>query len=154
MTLAARPDETLLRRRWRNRLMLGAFAVSAFVFLVLPQLLVWVGSAGVCPSSVMSHGKSDGTAWEVLRNDCGSGGIVWQMRIIPDRGYSAVVMESRGGPEPVGWEQSGFVGTVILSSAPKGATSVRINVDLDPKGQPLGQLDFLNGERRVPAAKT
>jgi hypothetical protein len=129
--------------------MVGAFAICAFLFLVFPYLLIWWGSRDVCPSVITTHGKTDGTAWEISRSDCGgSTGIVWQMRVIPDKGYSAVVMESRGGPEPVGWEQAGFEGTVVLSAPPKGEGSVRVRLKLDPKGQPLGGVDFRDGQRQ------
>ena len=141
--------------RRRNRVMLAGFAICAFVFLVLPTLLVWVGSWGVCPSTITGRGTSDGTAWEISRNDCGGTvGTVWQMRVIPDRGYSAVVVDSRGGPEPVGWEQSGFEGTVILSAPPQGASSNRVILPLDPKGQPIGEVDVVNGERRDARGKS
>ena len=151
-TIGLAPD--LARRRRRNRLMFAAFAICAFVFLVLPNLVIWWGSRGLCPSAITSKGTADGTAWEVLRSDCGTGGIVWQMRVIPDKGYSAVVMESRGGPEPVAWEQSGFEGTVVLSVPPKGEQSTRVTLKLDPKGQPIGQIDFRDGARQPGPEKT
>ncbi len=155
MEMAAGNGQAELKRKQRNRLMLAAFGACAVVFFVLPNALIWWGSRGLCPTTVTSHGTFDGTAWEVLRSDCGDAkSEIWQMRVIPDRGYSTVVMESRGdGPRPVGWEQSGFEGTVILSKPPAGETSMRIPVKLDPKGQPLGEVDFQNGVRHDLAAR-
>lgn len=136
-------------KRRRNRLVLLAFAACAFAFLVLPYIVILFGSRDLCPATITSHGVTDGTKWEVLRNECGGDiGVVWQMRVIPDRGYSAVVMESRGGPEPIGWEQSGFTGQVLLSAAPTGETSTKVPLKLDPKGQPIGKAEFENGRRK------
>lgn len=155
MTIGHEPSADAAQHRRRNRFMLTGFGVCAFVFLVLPTLMVWFGSLGVCPSTITQRGKTDGTAWEISRNDCGGPvGTVWQMRVIPDRGYSTVVLDSRGGPEPIGWEQSGFEGTVVLSAAPKGATSDRVILPLDPKGQPIGEVDFVDGERKDGRGKT
>ncbi len=146
----SRPPAGVAGRRTANRLVLLAFAVCGFAFLILPYLVIWWGSLGLCPSTVTTRGKFSGTAWEVLRADCGKDGtdVVWQLRVIPDKGYSTVVMESRGGPEPVGWEQAGFEGTVLLSAAPAGETTTRITVKLDPKGQPLGLIEFRDGKRK------
>jgi hypothetical protein len=133
-------------RRYRGRWVLIGFAVCAVVFLVVPNVVVWIGTRDLCPAQVTSRGTTDGTRWEVLRNDCGGDiGFVWQLRVIPDKGYSAVVMQSRGGPEPVGWSQSGFEGQVHLSSQPIGLASATIPIKLDPKGQPLGSVEFENG---------
>jgi len=137
------------RRPSGGVLTLAAFAACGFVFLILPNLVIWWGTRGLCPSTITERGKTDGTAWEILRSDCGGAdGLVWQLRVIPDRGYSAVVMESRGGPQPVGWEQAGFEGSVVLSAPPQGETSVRVTLPLDPKGQPIGKVDFLDGKRK------
>jgi hypothetical protein len=144
MAIAERAPNTAQRRR--NRLILGVFAVAGRVFLVLPNALIWWGTRNVCPSTITGRGTFDGTAWEILKSDC-DGAVVWQMRVIPDRGYSSVVMESRGGPEPIGWEQAGFEGTVVLSAPPVGEATARVIVKLDPKGQPLGEVDFRDGKR-------
>jgi hypothetical protein len=150
MTGSAQNSRVAAAYKWRNRLYLLVFGAFGFVFLVLPNVIIWWGSQGLCPSDVTSRGKIDGTAWEVLRNDCGAhGGIVWQLRVIPDKGYSVVVMESRGGPRPIGWEQSGFEGTVVLSDPPKGEQTTRFILPLDPKGQPIGEVDVRDGELTV-----
>ncbi|MDR3495600.1 MAG: hypothetical protein P4L82_13465 [Ancalomicrobiaceae bacterium] len=154
-----RPGKTGMRLG--NRLVLMAFAVSALAFLIVPFVVQWWGISSACPYSVTSRGVSDGTKWEVIRSDCGpgpapgsgaverpGGGIIWQLRVIPDRGYSAVVMTAGGRPEPVKWEQSGFTGTVVIAAPAEGETATRFPIKLDPKGQPTEAVEFVDGKRK------
>lgn len=142
-------EATFLARRRRNRMILLAFGCAGLLFLLVPNIVIWYGSRDLCPSQVTKSGVNDGTRWEVLRNDCGGDiGVVWQLRVIPDKGYSAVAMQARGGPEPVGWSQSGFQGQVHLATVPEGETSDVATVKLDPKGQPVGMVEFVNGRRK------
>ncbi|MDR3373451.1 MAG: hypothetical protein P4L98_06960 [Ancalomicrobiaceae bacterium] len=140
--------------RLGNRLVLIAFGVCAVLFLVVPFVVTWWGVSSACPYTVASRGVSDGTKWEVIRSDCGADtgrageparGIVWQLRVIPDRGYSAVVMTAHGGPEPVKWEQSGFTGTVVIATPVEGDAATRFPIKLDPKGQPTEAVEFADG---------
>ena len=135
------------RPNWTNRIVLLAFAAAAVVFIILPQAVIWWGARHACPSLVVKRGVSNSTAWEIIRNDCGGEiGDIWQLRVIPDKGYSTVVMESRGGPQPAGWEQSGFTGTVILAAPAAGTTETKFLIKLDPKGQPTGMIQFKDGK--------
>ncbi len=130
-------------------MILLAFGIAGLLFLAVPNIVIWYGSRDLCPSTVTKSGLNDGTRWEVLRNDCGGDiGVIWQLRVIPDKGYSAVAMQARGGPEPVGWSQSGFQGQVHLAAPPEGETSDLATIKLDPKGQPIGMVEFVNGRRK------
>jgi hypothetical protein len=148
-----------------NRLVLIAFAVAALVFLIVPQIVTWWGMWNTCPYEVTSRGVADGTKWEVIRSICGpapsprsglasdpvaSPGdrIIWQLRVIPDKGYSAVVMTALGWPQPLMWEQSGFVGTIVIAAPAEGETATRFPIKLDPKGQPTETIEFVAGQRK------
>lgn len=143
--------------RLGSRVVILAFAVSAFIFLIVPLVVTWWGTHNECPYQVTSRGVSDGTKWEVIRSDCGptptgtakepASRIVWQLRVIPDKGYSAVVMTAAGGPEPLRWEQSGFTGQVVVAGM-GGAPETRYPIQLDPKGQPKDAVEFVDGTRQ------
>lgn len=135
-------------QRFRNRLIVTAFGIAAFVFILGPFLVIWWGSQDFCPSEVKVRGRSSGTDWEVLRSDCGLPvGIVWQVRITPTKGVSNLAYDSRGGPEPVAYEQKGFEGTITLAEPPKGATEKTVTIALDPRGRPVAAVKFVNGVR-------
>ncbi|MEJ1159031.1 hypothetical protein [Prosthecomicrobium sp. N25] len=134
--------------RFRNRLIVSAFALAALVFIIGPFVVVWWGSRDFCPAEVKAKGRSSGTDWEVTRSDCGAPvGVVWQVRIIPTKGVSSLAYEARGGPEPVGYEQKGFAGTITLAEPPKGAAGRTVGIELDPRGRPVAPVKFVEGAR-------
>lgn len=140
--------EALKKRRFRNRIVVSAFGAAALVFILGPFLVIWWGSQDFCPTEVKAKGRSSGTDWEVTRSDCGAAvGLVWQVRIIPTKGASHLAFDSRGGPEPVGYEQSGFTGTVTLAEAPAGSAERTVAVPLDHRGRPVAPVKYVKGTR-------
>lgn len=140
--------EALKKRRFRNRIVVGAFGVAALVFILGPFLVIQWGSQDFCPAEVKAKGRSSGTDWEVTRSDCGPAvGLVWQVRIIPTKGASHLAFDARGGPEPVAYEQKGFTGTVTLAEAPAGSTERTVAIPLDHRGRPVAPVKYVKGTR-------
>jgi hypothetical protein len=136
-------------RRWRNRVIVGVFAVATLVFIVSPPIIKWWGVGGVCPTEITAKGRSSGTDWEVAKSDCGAEvGTVWQVRIIPTKGYSNLAYDARqGGPVPLAYEQAGFKGTITLAEPPAGSTETKVAIELGPQGRPVAPIRFVEGKR-------
>ena len=133
----------------RNRIVIAAFAVAGLVFLVSPFAIRWWMTQDLCPTEIISHGRTGGTDWEIARSECGPEvGVVWQVRIIPTKGVSTPVYDARGGPEPIGYEQSGFDARVFLATPPEGSTETVIPIRLDMKGQAIAPVRFIDGKRK------
>ena len=135
--------------RWGTRLTLAAFAIAAAVFIAGPIVWIQWNARDFCPAEIKAKGRSAGTDWEVARSDCGGEiGVVWQVRIIPTKGVSNLAFEARGGgPEPVGYEQKGFEGKVLLAAAPPGETERSVGIRLDERGRPVAPVRFSGGKR-------
>lgn len=135
--------------RTRNRIVVSAFGLAALIFILGPIAWIQWNARDFCPAEVKAGGRSSGTDWEVTRSDCGAQvGVVWQLRIIPTKGVSHLAYEARaGGPEPVGYEQKGFEGTVRLAAPPPGAAEPSVVVKLDHRGRPEQAVRFAEGRR-------
>ncbi len=142
-------DEKIEGRAHRGRFVLVAIGLAALAALVGLPLLRDHLARDLCPATVTARGTSDGAAWDIARSDCGGGRVVWQLRIVPSKGVSTLVYEAEGGPEPHGWTQVGFVGTLQLASPLDGESLAAYAVPLDVKGRPLAAIRARDG-RRLP----
>jgi len=134
-------------RRRQKLILLAIIAVAAIILASPPLLRLWM-ERDLCPSEVTNHGfVGKGGRWEISRADCGGGRIVHQLRIVPPKGWSVLVYETEGGPLPVNWTQSGFVGRIELDRPLAGETVPAIEVPLDPKGRPKAPVTVRNGRR-------
>jgi len=134
----------------RGRRVLIAIAVAAIALVGGLQLLRNHLLADLCPTTVTARGETDGVSWDVARSDCAGGRTVWQLRIVPQKGVSTLVYEAEGGPLPLGWNQTGFTGTLALAAPLDGETSAVLPVPLDVKGRPIAPLRVRDG-RRLPS---
>lgn len=140
--------ERLAASKRRGRRVLVGILIVAVVVLVAPPIIEWWVERDACPTVVLQHGFVEKARWEISRSDCGGGRIVHQLRVIPPKGYSVLAYESEGGPLPVGWHQSGFVGTLTLDRPIDGETATVLEMPLDRKGRPAPPI-VVHGGRRV-----
>lgn len=131
--------ETTPGRR-RGRAVLFGFVAAAVLLTVGPPLLRGRLARDLCPSEITGRGSSDGVVWETSRADCGAGRLVLQLRIVPPKGVSTLVYSTEDGPAPIGWTQTGLVGTLHLAAPLDGRDEIA--VPLDPKGRPLEPIDL------------
>ena len=132
----------------RSRIVLGLIIVVAAVVLAAPPLMKTWMERDLCPSEVTSHGfAGKGGRWEISRADCGGGRIVHQLRIVPPKGWSVPVYDAEGGPVPVSWEQTGFVGSLGLERPLAGEATATLEVSLDGKGRPKAPIVVRDGRR-------
>ena len=138
-------DETTGRRR--GRIGLIAIGIGFVAALAVPPLVRGWLARDLCPTVIETSGGQSGHRWEIARSTCEAGRVVHQLRVIPEKGVSTLVYEVEGGPLPIGWSQSGFVGKLELATPFAGEANLVVDVPLDPKGRPKAPIRARDGRR-------